>query len=135
MPYTDPETRRTYAKNWRARNAGYIARKAEHKREKRAEARAVIVECECGLPKRIAQTACDRCEWLDGRTNGDQEIISLFRELGPLTAGELTALTGRIHRAVYASLQRLIGLRRVQGFAAAGGGQDQAHVYKLVEPR
>jgi len=71
-------------------------------------------ECECGQPKINGSVACDNCQFLDGggMTN---VIISAMRQVDNgegVTIYDLIDVTGRSHRSVQRSLQRLRDQRR-----------------------
>jgi len=78
---------------------------------------------------------CRRCEFLDGRSRGDQQIIAALRESGGLTLKELESDTQRPARAILFSIRKLEKTGRVRKREGTGGPQNQANVYHLVEPR
>jgi hypothetical protein len=70
--------------------------------------------CECGREKSPTRNACERCQFLDGRTKGERLIIRALRDAGGYTTiYDIASLAGCSQRHVFRVMTRLIAQRRI----------------------
>lgn len=90
--------------------------------------------CECGREKSPTRNACDRCQYLDGRTAGERKIIRALRDAGGYTTVyNVASLADCSQRHVFRMLSRLVKQHRVRRVEYDDIGGERTTKYCLVD--